>query len=141
MRTSNRVPRPAGPPGRADARRPGRPRPRTGQARPHEWFARQLLLVLSGQRPVHALLGHAGPEAYDALARLAPRTPLRPPPGERWAPVLRGVGACRPDTDVIEAFARIDAGGRTRALAFRLERAGSGRWKCCAIEADVDTVS
>jgi hypothetical protein len=47
------------------------------------------------------------------------------------------VGACRPHPDAIEAFARFAAGDRTRALAFRLEREGDGRWLCCAIELDL----
>ncbi len=137
MRTGNRGPGPAAPAGRRDGRRPARTigavrRPLT----PQEWFAQQLLLVLSGQRPVHALLGHARERAYEQLGRLAPGTPLRPPPGRRGAPVLRGVGVCRPSPDAIEAFARIATGDRTRALAFRLERATTGRWLCTAVELD-----
>jgi hypothetical protein len=103
---------------------------------PQDWFAQQLLLVLSGRRPVHALLGHARERAYEQLSRLAPHAPLGPPPGQRGTPVLRAVGACRPGPDAIEAFARIASGGRTRALAFRLERTDEGRWMCSAIELD-----
>ncbi|WP_243761704.1 Rv3235 family protein, partial [Streptomyces sp. YIM 98790] len=100
------------------------------------WFAQQLLLVLSGRKPVHVLLGHARAEAYDRLGRAAPHTPLLPPAGTRGAPALRRVGACRPGPDVIEAFARIAVGGRVRALAFRLERAAGGRWYCTAVDLD-----
>ncbi|MGP3970752.1 Rv3235 family protein [Streptomyces sp. 6N223] len=136
VRTSRRGPGPVAPPGRADGRRPaatGRP----GRRRlPHDWFAEQLLMVLSGHRPVHALMRHTRPGAYEQLGRIAPRTPLRPPPGHRATPMLRGVGACRPHPDAIEAFARIATGGRTRALAFRLERGEDGRWLCCAVELD-----
>ncbi len=39
--------------------------------RPHQWFAERLLAVLSGQRPVHWMLGHTIGEAYDQLAELA----------------------------------------------------------------------
>jgi hypothetical protein len=145
-RPSNRqrAPGPSAPPGRADSRRPQRTLP-AGRRGPQEWFAQQLLLVLSGQRPVHALLGHAHARAYEQLSRLAPHAPLRPPPaaggGRGTAPVLRGVGFCRPSADAIEAFARIAAGGRTRALAFRLERPpGGGRWRCAAVELDTGTV-
>lgn len=134
MRTGNRGPGPVAPPRRGDARRPGEAaRPRR---LPQTWFAQQLLLVLSGRRPVHALLGHARQEAYEQLSRLAPGAPLRPARGEGPEPVLRGVGVCRPRPDVIEAFARIAAGERTRALAFRLERTPGGRWLCCAVELD-----
>jgi Family of unknown function (DUF6459) len=135
-RTNRRGPGPVAPPGRADARRPAGPAKGGRRRLPHDWFAEQLLMVLSGHRPVHALLRHARPGAYEQLSRIAPGTPLRPPPGQRGAPRLRGVGACRPHPDAIEAFARIATGGRTRALAFRLEREHDGRWLCCAVELD-----
>ncbi|RST24983.1 hypothetical protein EF908_02245, partial [Streptomyces sp. WAC04770] len=43
--------------------------------RPHQWFAERLLAVLSGQRPVHWMLGHTIGDAYDQLAELAPTVP------------------------------------------------------------------
>ncbi|WP_059006814.1 Rv3235 family protein [Streptomyces specialis] len=136
MRISKRGPgRAAAPPGRADSRRPARPVPVGRAHRPHDWFAHRLLLVLSGQRPVQLLLGHAGATAWEQLVRLAPHAPLRPTPGGA-APVLRGVGACRPNADAIEAFARVTVGDRTRAVAFRLERRPDGRWQCAAVELD-----
>ncbi|PJJ02307.1 hypothetical protein BX264_2646 [Streptomyces sp. 2333.5] len=110
---------------------------RAQQSRPHHWFAEQLLLALSGQRPVHALLGHALPAAYDRLAELAPQAPLRPVPvpGVRGDdPTVRDCGLCRPRRGVIEAFARIAAGERLRALAFRLELGADARWRCAALD-------
>ncbi|MEU8786755.1 Rv3235 family protein [Streptomyces sp. NPDC048637] len=110
---------------------------RAHESRPHHWFAQQLVLALSGQRPVHALLGHALPAAYDRLAELAPQTPLRPAtgPGRRGpAPTVRDCGLCRPRRGVIEAFARISAGERLRALAFRLELGADSRWRCAALD-------
>ncbi|MFI1203749.1 Rv3235 family protein [Streptomyces sp. NPDC020883] len=110
---------------------------RAQENRPHLWFAHQLLLTLSGQRPVHVLLGHALPAAYDRLAELAPLSPLRPyvAPGLRApVPALRQCGLCRPREGVIEAFARITAGARLRALAFRLERGADARWRCAALD-------
>lgn len=94
------------------------------------------MLVLSGRRPVHSLLGHARDTAYEQLSRLAPGAPLRPASGARGTPALRGVGICQPRPDAIEAFARIATGDRVRALAFRLERTREGRWLCSAIEMD-----
>ncbi|KOT93921.1 hypothetical protein ADK70_13290 [Streptomyces rimosus subsp. pseudoverticillatus] len=135
-----------GPPGRRDSRRPAGPRAapasavrfRASPPAPHEWFAEQLLLTLSGRRPVHALLGHALPAAYDRLVELAPQAPLRPTAsgaGRRApAPAVRHCGLCRPRPDVIEAFARIASGERLRALAFRLERGGDARWRCAALD-------
>ncbi|MEV0375379.1 Rv3235 family protein [Streptomyces sp. NPDC050636] len=121
----------------------GAPLPTVGAQRrahehqPHHWFAHQLVLTLSGQRPVHALLGHALPRAYDRLVELAPQAPLRPVigPDRRLAtPTVRDCGLCRPRTGVIEAFARIALGERLRALAFRLERGGDSRWRCAALD-------
>ncbi|MCX5451684.1 Rv3235 family protein [Streptomyces nigrescens] len=112
-------------------------RRRAHESRPHHWFAQQLVLALSGQRPVHALLGHALPAAYDRLAELAPQAPLRPAtgPGRRGpAPTVRDCGLCRPCRGVIEAFARITAGERLRALAFRLELGADSRWRCAALD-------
>ncbi|MDT0458328.1 Rv3235 family protein [Streptomyces sp. DSM 41527] len=110
---------------------------RAHESRPHHWFAHQLVLALSGQRPVHALLGHALPAAYDRLAELAPQAPLRPvtASGRRGeAPAVRDCGLCRPCRGVIEAFARIAADGRLRALAFRLELGADSRWRCAALD-------
>ncbi|WP_244303836.1 Rv3235 family protein [Streptomyces lydicus] len=110
---------------------------RARESRPHLWFAHQLVLTLSGQRPVHALLGHALPAAYDRLAELAPQAPLRPllAPGHRApVPALRECGLCRPRRGVIEAFARIATGERLRALAFRLELGADSRWRCAALD-------
>ncbi|MDT0322277.1 MULTISPECIES: Rv3235 family protein [unclassified Streptomyces] len=129
MRTSNR--RPAN---RQDSRRPNRPLP-ARRPGPQDWFAHRLLLILSGQRPVHTLLGHVREHAYEQLIGLAPHTPLRPAPGENGTLALRAVGVCRPSPDAIEAFARITSGPRTRAFAFRLERIDA-RWQCVAIELD-----
>jgi hypothetical protein len=105
---------------------------------PPYWFAHRLVLVLSGLRPVHLLLGHTRDEAYERLVRLAPHTPLRPAAGSP-APVVREVGWSQPSPGAIEAFARIAAGDRLRALAFRLERSRDHRWRCSAVE--LDTVS
>ncbi|MFI7098387.1 Rv3235 family protein [Streptomyces sp. NPDC050161] len=111
---------------------------RAHERRPHHWFAHQLLLTLTGERPVHALLGHALPAAYDRLVELAPLAPLRPAPGpggpSRAVPTVRDCGLYRPRKGVIEAFARIASGERLRALAFRLELGADARWRCAALD-------
>ncbi|MGW1891752.1 Rv3235 family protein [Streptomyces sp. NPDC002004] len=111
----------------------GRPRtvPAAPPPRPTDVFADRLLAVLSGMRPVHWMLRHTAGGAYDELARLAERSPLRTR-GVR--PVVRDVGYYVPRADAIEAFARIAAGGRLRAMAFRLERGADRRWRCTAVE-------
>ncbi|WP_030300038.1 Rv3235 family protein [Streptomyces katrae] len=112
------------PPGRHDQRRPRMPRG------PHDWFAERLLAVVSGQRPVHSLLGHTIGPAYDQLVTLAPTAPLR----DRLRPVLRQCGRFHPGPGVIEAFARITTGDRVSAMAFRLEQGPDLRWRCAAVE-------
>ncbi|MFB6810496.1 Rv3235 family protein [Streptomyces sp. NPDC056387] len=115
------------PPGRHDQCRPGGPRTPRG---PHDWFAERLLAVVSGQRPVHSLLGLTVGPAYDQLVTLAPTAPLR----ARLRPVLRQCGRFHPGPGVIEAFARIATGERVSAMAFRLEQGPDLRWRCAAIE-------
>ncbi|MFJ8211792.1 Rv3235 family protein [Streptomyces sp. NPDC096033] len=135
--------RPGAVPGSAGGVRPGGgPRPPGGSLRsggaggaprrllPHEWFAQRILAVVSGQRPVHSLLGLTVGEAYDQLVELAPTGPL----GERLRPVLRQCGRFHPGPGVIEAFARIATGERVSALAFRLEQGADLRWRCAAVE-------
>ncbi|GAB1329314.1 Rv3235 family protein [Streptomyces sennicomposti] len=94
-------------------------------------FADRLLAVLSGQRPVHWMLRHTAGRAYDELARLAERGPLRTR-GVR--PVVRDIGYYEARPDALEVFARIGAGDQLRALAFRLEQGKDHRWRCTAIE-------
>ncbi|WP_030161381.1 Rv3235 family protein [Streptomyces sp. NRRL S-244] len=115
------------PPGRHDQRRPHPARTPRG---PHDWFAERLLAVVSGQRPVHSLLGHTVGPAYEQLVTLAPAAPLR----DRLRPVLRRCGRFHPGPGVIEAFARITTGDRVTAMAFRLEQGPDLRWRCAAIE-------
>ncbi|MFI8289629.1 Rv3235 family protein [Streptomyces sp. NPDC085614] len=134
-RTAPRGPAGTGPRGRAGTR-PGAPAPSRTAPRalpPHAVFAERLLAVLSGDRPVHWMLGQTVGEAYEQLVRLAPETPLRSG-GAR--PVLRRCAVHPPRTGVVEAFASIAVGERVRAMAFRLERGADGRWRCAAVELD-----
>ena len=126
----HRRPPPPPPPPRA-ALPPSRP------AQLHDWFAARLLAVLSGQRPVHSMLGHTRGAAYDQLVRLAPRAPLRPTERRAAAPTVHRVGVFQPRPGAVEVFARILSGSRLRAMAFRLEFARSRRWVCAAVELDV----
>ncbi|MDT9700593.1 Rv3235 family protein [Streptomyces sp. P17] len=106
--------------------------PAVPQPRPTDVFADRLLAVLSGQRPVHCMLRHTAGRAYDDLAWLAERGPLRTTRGTR--PVVRDIGYYVPSPGAIEAFARIGAGDRLRAMAFRLEQGPDLRWRCTAVE-------
>ncbi|MDQ1038263.1 hypothetical protein QFZ75_004679 [Streptomyces sp. V3I8] len=102
--------------------------------RPTDLFADRLVEVLSGRRPVHCMLRHTAGRAYDELARLAERGPLRTH-GTR--PVVRDIGYYVPRSGAIEAFARIGAGDQLRAMAFRLEQGPDLRWRCTAVELGV----
>ncbi|MGW4170155.1 Rv3235 family protein [Streptomyces chartreusis] len=77
------------------------------------------------------MLRHTAGRAYDELAWLAERGPLRTR-GTR--PVVRDIGYFEPRVGAIEAFARIAAGDQLRAMAFRLEQGGDLRWRCTAVE-------
>ncbi|WP_440581756.1 Rv3235 family protein [Streptomyces djakartensis] len=110
------------------SRTPRRPVP---HLLPTDRFADLLLAVLSGHRPVHSMLRHTRGRAYDELAWLAERGPLRTR-GAR--PVVRDIGYCEPRPGAIEAFARIGAGDQLRAMAFRLELGQDLRWRCTAVE-------
>jgi len=106
-------------------------RPQVPQPRPTDVFADLLLAVLSGQRPVHSMLRHTAGRAYDELAWLAERGPLR---ARGTRPVVRDIGYYVPRAGAVEAFARIGAGEQLRAMAFRLEQGQDLRWRCTAVE-------
>ncbi|MFE9835104.1 Rv3235 family protein [Streptomyces sp. NPDC005551] len=101
------------------------------RSRPTDVFAERLLAVLSGCRPVHSMLRHTAGRAYDELAWLAEHNPLRTR-GAR--PVVRDIGYYVPRAGAVEVFARIGAGERLRAMAFRLEQGPDLRWRCTAVE-------
>ncbi|MEU7558207.1 Rv3235 family protein [Streptomyces eurythermus] len=142
------------PPTRRDTRRPGGAPPRTagrpagiraqsprtapqaaaGRPRPTDLFADRLLAVLSGQRPVHWMLRHTAGRAYDDLARLAERGPLRTRGSRGIRPVVQDIGYYVAGEGALEVFARVATGDRLRAMAFRLERGEDLRWRCTAVE-------
>lgn len=99
--------------------------------RPTDVFAERLLAVLSGTRPVHCMLRHTAGRAYDELVWLAERGALR---ARGTRPVIRDIGYYVARPGAVEAFARIGAGDRLRAMAFRLEQGPDLRWRCTAIE-------
>ncbi|MFJ3585369.1 Rv3235 family protein [Streptomyces sp. NPDC090127] len=135
-RSAPRGPAGTGPRGSAGTR-PGGAAPRARTAPrvlpTHTHFAERLLLVLSGRRPVHWMLGQTVGEAYEQLVQLAPTTPFGGP-GIR--PVLRGCRAQPTTGGALEAFASVATGRGVRAMAFRLELGPDRRWRCAAVELD-----
>ncbi|MCP9945654.1 Rv3235 family protein [Streptomyces somaliensis] len=102
---------------------------------PHVAFAERLLAVLTGERPVHWMLGQTVGEAYEQLIRLAPDNPLRSACTARRArPVLRRCGGTPLRPGVVEAYASVVTGARVRAMAFRLEQGPDRRWRCAAVD-------
>lgn len=101
------------------------------QLHPTDHIAELLVPVLSGQRPVHSMLRHTVGQAYDELAELAERGPLR---ARGTRPVIRDIGYYVPRPGTFEAFARIGAGDQLRAMAFRVEQGRDRRWRCTAVE-------
>ena len=130
------------PPGRTDARRPTAPTAARTPARPlrtppqppphpTELFTERLLLVLSGQRPVHWAARHIAHTAFDDVTRLAELAPLNVN-GRR--PTIHRIGHYEPRPGVYEVFARIGTGPTLTALAFRLHLGADQRWRCTAVE-------
>ncbi|KPI21726.1 hypothetical protein OK074_7337 [Actinobacteria bacterium OK074] len=78
------------------------------------------------------MLRHTLGRAYDELAWYAAHGALRAPGARR--PVIRDLGYCAPRPGAVEVFARIGAGERLHALAFRLEYGRDNRWRCTAVE-------
>lgn len=132
-RTASGARPPAGP-GRTPRprTRPTDTRPPTAVAAPADFFAERLLAVLSGRRPVHFMLGHTRGRAYDELAWLAERGPLRTTRGP--SPIVHDLGYYEVHPGALEVFARIGTGNRLTALAFRLERGTDQRWRCTAVD-------
>ena len=89
-------------------------------------FARALVEVLSGQRPVAQLRVHCSPEIYEGL--------LERPIVRRLAlPHLLTVRLCEPADGVAEVSAAFRRADRVRALAFRIEGV-DGRWRITALQ-------
>ncbi|MGW6062186.1 Rv3235 family protein [Streptomyces sp. NPDC055189] len=130
---------PTRPPTRTDPRRPSATRTPTRPLRtppqppphPTELFTERLLLVLSGQKPVHWAARHIAHTAFDDLTRLAELAPLTVN-GRR--PMVHRIGHYEPRPGVYEVFARIGTGPALRALAFRLHLGEDQRWRCTAVE-------
>ncbi|MFI5660632.1 Rv3235 family protein [Streptomyces sp. NPDC051684] len=123
------------PPGRRDSRRPGagtRRVPPRVPPHPTELFTQRLLLVLSGDRPLHWFARHAAHQAFDDLLWLVERRALLPGAGPR--PTVHGIGHFEPAPGSFEVFARIAVGPRLHALAFRLALGEDRRWRCTAVE-------
>jgi hypothetical protein len=95
-------------------------------------FARGLAEVMARARSVDQLRDLATWEVVRVIERAAGRQP-HGPRNTAFQPRLRSVHLMAPCDGVVEACAVVDAGVRTRALAFRLESNGAA-WRCTAVQ-------
>ena len=110
-----------------------------GQARTRAWtlrFFQVLVEVLGGDRNPHQLLRSTSHEVYVDLARRSEVLNRVAGPAQRRRRLraqVRSVHVCQPSPLVAEVCARVEQGGRSRAVAGRLELL-EGRWQCTALE-------
>jgi hypothetical protein len=89
-------------------------------------FARALVEVLSGHRPLAQLRVHCAAEIYMGLSQRPQLAPLS-------LPHLLTVRVCAPADGVAEVSAVFKRSERVRALAFRIEGV-DGRWRITALQ-------
>lgn len=110
------------------------PTPRRSLPEPRHWsgrFAQAVVEVLAGDRPVAQLVRWTTADVYDEVAcRVLDSGAARV---EQPRAVVRSVHVTEPADGVAEVAAMVRRGGRTTALALRLEGL-DGRWQCTAIE-------
>lgn len=104
--------------------------PRAELPDPKPWAARLVVAtveVLSGRRPVQQLMPWTDDAVYGQIARAVKwrRPAVRPG-------VLRSIHVSEPADGVAEVCAVIGSGGRSRAVAARLE-GSDGRWRCTTL--------
>lgn len=113
------------------------PTPRVALPDPYSWtgrFVQAVVEVLAGERPVAQLLRWTTDRVYADVTRRA-RALGRPTPAGRRGrgrALVRSVHLCEPRDGVVEAAVHVRHGGRSRAVALRLEGL-DGRWRCTAL--------
>lgn len=115
---------------------PGVVAPARSQPGSEAWAARFLqavVEVLSSDRPLTQLARWTDPTVYAEIARRRQRVPPSKPGTSRAgrAQVVT-VHICHPTSDSAEVAARVTMGGRSRAIAARLDLQRE-RWLCTAI--------
>ncbi|MDX3194499.1 Rv3235 family protein [Streptomyces sp. MN03-5084-2B] len=96
------------------------PAPRQPEAGEVGHLLNMLLEAYDGRRPATQVRDLVAPEVYAGLSG-----PRRPRPRHR----TQTVHTCAPAPEVVEACARVEADGRSFALAARFVRAPAG-WRC-----------
>jgi len=98
--------------------------------------------ILAGDRQITQLTAWVDEEVYAAVAAAAPDVTRTPTPSARRTgpartrpedrPMIRSLHVFQPAAGVAEVVARVQTGGRSRAVALRLE-GWRGRWRCNAL--------
>jgi hypothetical protein len=100
------------------------------------WAARMAQAVVeavAGQRPVSQLVRWMSPSVYRDLERRV-QLVRRAAEGARTVrPQVRSIHVCRPTAVAAEVSVHVRHGGRSRAVAMRMERRGE-RWQCTVLE-------
>ena len=100
------------------------------------WAARMAQAVVeavAGQRPVSQLVRWTSPTVYRDLERRV-QLVRRAAEGARTVrPQVRSIHVCRPTAVAAEVSVHVRHGGRSRAVAMRMERRGE-RWQCTVLE-------
>ena len=113
------------------------PTPRVALPDPHTWcgrFVQALVEVLAGDRPATQLLRWTNERVYsDVIRRVRALGTTSLPVRGRGRALVRSVHICEPRDGVAEAAIHVKHGGRSRAVAVRLEGL-DGRWRCTALQ-------
>lgn len=110
--------------------------PHVADSEVRAWAARLAQAVIEavgGQRPVSQLVRWTAPEVYRDLERRVQLVRLASTTARSVRPQVRSIHVCRPTAHSAEVSVHVRHGGRSRALAMRMERRGE-RWQCTVLE-------
>jgi hypothetical protein len=113
--------------------RPARPR---GLPDPGPWGRRLLIGMIEtagGHRPLHQLAAMLSPSVSRGLGADFEYAARNGRPHWLHRAMIRSVRVAEPATGVAELCATVDAGGRVRAIAIRLDE-HHGRWRCTRLQ-------
>ncbi|MDP9445165.1 MAG: Rv3235 family protein [Actinomycetota bacterium] len=99
-------------------------------------FVQAVVEVVAGDRPLQQLIRWTDERVYDDLSRRVRLLGLTRSTAVRVRTErshVRSIHVCRPAATVAEVAAHVRHGGRSRAVAARLE-ANRGRWLCTALQ-------
>lgn len=96
-------------------------------------LAQAVVETVGGQRPVSQLVRWTAPDVYRDLERRVQLVRLASAGARTVRPQVRSIHVCRPTPTSAEVSVHVRHGGRSRALAMRMERRGE-RWQCTVLE-------